>query len=58
MVENNPHDFKDPVLDYDFNKIQNTSDLIDQMSVAGGFTATKLAKARDMLSKMFEEAGP
>ena len=57
MVEYNPHDFKDPVLDYDFNKIQNTSDLIDQMSVAGGFTATKLAKARDMLSKMFEEAG-
>ena len=57
MVEYNPHDFKDPVLDYDFNKIQNTADLIDQMSVAGGFTATKLAKARDMLSKMFEEAG-
>ena len=57
MAEYNPRDFKDPVLDYDFNKIQNTSDLIDQMSVAGGFTATKLAKARDMLSKMFEEAG-
>ena len=57
MVEYNPHDFKDPVLDYDFNKIQNTADLIDQMSVAGGFTATKLAKARGMLSKMFEEAG-
>ena len=57
MVEYNPHDFEDPVLDYDFNKIQNTADLIDQMSVAGGFTATKLAKARDMLSKMFEEAG-
>ena len=50
-------DFEEPVLDYNFNKIQNTSDLIDQMSVAGGFTATKLAKARDMLSMMFEEAG-
>ena len=57
MAGYDPHDFEDPVLDYDFNKIQNTSDLIDQMSVAGGFTATKLAKARDMLSKMFEEAG-
>ena len=57
MAGYDPRDFEDPVLDYDFNKIQNTSDLIDQMSVAGGFTATKLAKARDMLSKMFEEAG-
>ena len=34
MAEYNPRDFKDPVLDYDFNKIQNTSDLIDQMSLA------------------------
>ncbi len=57
MVGYDPSDFEDPVLDYNFNKIQNTSDLIDQMSVAGGFTATKLAKARDMLYKMFEEAG-
>ena len=57
MAGYDPSDFEDPVLDYNFNKIQNTSDLIDQMSVAGGFTATKLAKARDMLSKMFEEAG-
>ena len=57
MAGYDPSDFEEPVLDYNFNKIQNTSDLIDQMSVAGGFTATKLAKARDMLSKMFEEAG-
>ena len=57
MAEYDPRDFKDPVLDYNFNQIQNTSDLIDQMSEAGGFTATKLAKARDMLSKMFQEAG-
>tara|TARA_B100000073_G_scaffold72306_1_gene54077 strand:- start:569 stop:1549 length:981 start_codon:yes stop_codon:yes gene_type:complete len=57
MAGYDPSDFEDPVLDYNFNKIQNTSDLIDQMSVAGGFTATKLAKARDMLSMMFEEAG-
>lgn len=57
MAEYDPRDFKDPVLDYSFNQIQNTSDLIDQMSEAGGFTATKLAKARDMLSKMFQEAG-
>ena len=57
MAGYDPSDFEEPVLDYNFNKIQNTSDLIDQMSVAGGFTATKLAKARDMLSVMFEEAG-
>ena len=57
MAEYDPSDFKDPVLDYNFNQIQNTSELIDQMSEAGGFTATKLAKARDMLSKMFQEAG-
>ena len=57
MAGYDPSDFEDPVLDYNFNKIQNTSDLIDQMSLAGGFTATKLAKARDMLSMMFEEAG-
>ena len=57
MAGYDPSDFEEPVLDYNFNKIQNTSDLIDQMSLAGGFTATKLAKARDMLSKMFEEAG-
>ena len=57
MAGYDPSDFEEPVLDYNFNKIQNTSDLIDQMSVAGGFTATKLAKARDMLSMMFEEAG-
>ena len=40
MAEYDPSDFKDPVLDYNFNQIQNTSDLIDQMSEAGGFTAT------------------
>ena len=57
MAGYDPSDFEEPVLDYNFNKIQNTSDLIDQMSVAGGFTATKLAKARDMLSMMFKEAG-
>ena len=57
MAGYDPSDFEEPVLDYNFNKIQNTSDLIDQMSLAGGFTATKLAKARDMLSMMFEEAG-
>ncbi len=41
MAGYDPSDFEEPVLDYNFNKIQNTSDLIDQMSVAGGFTATK-----------------
>ena len=42
-------DFTAPVEDYDFQKIDDVSSLIDQMSKAGGFTATKLAHARDIL---------
>ena len=29
MAEYNPRDFKDPVLDYDFNKIQNIINNVD-----------------------------
>ena len=43
-----PDDFDIPVSDYDFAKITNPGSLIDQMAKAGGFTATKLATARDI----------
>jgi len=43
-------DFSVPVEDYNFSAIEDVRSLIDQMGRAGGFTATKLANARDMLS--------
>ena len=43
-------DFSVPVEDYNFSAIEDVRSLIDQMGRAGGFTATKLAHARDMLS--------
>jgi len=51
----NPESFDDPVLDFDFSKSGDTGALIDQMSKAGGFTATKLSKARDILSNMRQQ---
>ena len=42
-------DFTAPVEDYDFATIDTPRSLIDQMARAGGFTATKLAHARDIL---------
>ena len=51
-----PNDFDVPVKDYAFNEVTNPSSLIDQMAKAGGFTATKLATARDILLQMREEA--
>ena len=47
-----PDDFDIPVSDYDFSAISSPKSLIDQMSSAGGFTATKLALARDILKDM------
>lgn len=47
-----PKDFDKPVEDYSFDSITTTRSLIDQMSNAGGFTATKLAYARDILNDM------
>ena len=47
-----PESFDEPVVDYDFAKISTPRSLIDQMSGAGGFTATKLAYARDILKQM------
>ncbi|MBC8437895.1 MAG: deoxyhypusine synthase [Euryarchaeota archaeon] len=50
-----PDDFDVPVLDYDFAGAEKVDDLLTQMSSAGGFTATKLALARDVLKAMFDE---
>lgn len=60
-----PDSFDVPVQDYDFSALagegeegENTArTLLDQMSNAGGFTATKLAQARDILRQMKAEIG-
>ena len=44
-------DFDVPVEDYDFSSVSDVRTLIDQMGRAGGFTASKLSRARDILSK-------
>ena len=44
-------DFDAPVVDYSFSEIDGVSSLIDQMASAGGFSATKLAHARDVLAE-------
>ena len=49
MVGYSRDDFEVPVEDYDFSRVTDVGSLIDQMSRAGGFTASKLAKARDIL---------
>ena len=49
-------DFDNPVKDYDFSSMKDISSLIDQMSEAGGFTATKLAFARDILRHSIKRA--
>ncbi|MAR41590.1 MAG: deoxyhypusine synthase [Euryarchaeota archaeon] len=46
-----------PVEDYDFGSVEDVGSLIDQMSRAGGFTATKLANARDILRDSMENVG-
>ena len=50
-----PNDFDVPVKDYAFSEVKGASTLIDQMAKAGGFTATKLATARDILLQMRQE---
>ena len=47
-----PDDFDVPVKDYEFAKITTPTTLLNQMAKAGGFTATKLATARDILLDM------
>ena len=47
-----PEDFDVPVVDYRFSDISSPRSMLDQMASAGGFTATKLATARDILLGM------
>ena len=50
-----PEAFDVPVVDYDFSKATSPRALIEQMAQAGGFTATKFAEARQILSDMKAE---
>ncbi|MEC8264271.1 MAG: deoxyhypusine synthase family protein, partial [Candidatus Thermoplasmatota archaeon] len=50
-----PDQFDVPVVDYDFRAATTPRGLIDQMASAGGFTATKLAMARDILNDMHQD---
>ena len=50
-------DFDVPVEDYDFSQIGDVPSLINQMANAGGFTATKLAHARDVLREAMDKSG-
>ena len=52
-----PDDFDKPVEDYVFDEASSVSSLIDQMASAGGFTATKLAHARDVLRGTIAKTG-
>ncbi|MGB1818321.1 MAG: deoxyhypusine synthase [Candidatus Poseidoniaceae archaeon] len=51
-----PSNFHEVVQDYEFGPITSPKSLIDQMSTSGGFTATKLAKARDILREMIDQS--
>ncbi len=53
----NPDDFETPVKDYAFSEVTDVPSLIDQMAEAGGFTATKLAHARDILRSNIDNMG-
>jgi len=57
VSEYSKDDFTAPVEDYDFSTVDEVSSLIDQMGRAGGFTATKLAHARDVLSDAMVKSG-
>ena len=50
-------DFDIPVEDYDFSNVSDVRSLIDQMGMAGGFTASKLARARDILRNAISQSG-
>ena len=47
-----PEDFDRPVRDYIFDEGGTAGGLIDAMSQSGGFSATKLATARDLLIEL------
>ena len=57
VSEYSKDDFTTPVEDYDFSTVDDVNSLIDQMGRAGGFTATKLAHARDVLSDAMVKSG-
>jgi len=48
-------DFDQPVSDYDLSQTDTVGELFEQMKVAGGFTATKLVKARDILRTAIDD---
>ena len=50
-----PNSFDEPVKDYIFEKTKSVNDLIEAMANAGGFTATKLARAKQLLELQFEK---
>ncbi len=52
-----PTEFDVPVSDYSFQDISDVSSLFNQMKIAGGFTATKLAHARDVLAEAIAKTG-
>ena len=54
MADYSRDDFDIPVEDYDFSAASDVGALIDQMGRAGGFTATKLAHARDILREAID----
>ncbi len=55
MADYSRDDFDLPVEDYDFSAAGDVGSLIDQMGRAGGFTATKLARARDILREAIDK---
>ena len=57
VPEYNKDDFTAPVEDYDFSTVEDVISLIDQIGRAGGFTATKLAHARAVLSDAMVKSG-
>ena len=50
-----PDSFDEPVKDYVIGNTKSVNDLIEAMSSAGGFTATKLARAKELLELQFEK---
>ncbi len=55
MTDYSRDDFDIPVEDYDFSAASDVGALIDQMGRAGGFTATKLARARNILREAIDK---
>ena len=49
-----PRSFDQPVQDYTFSQATHVDALFEQMRHAGGFTATKLVGAKDILDKMID----